>query len=143
MRTMVTGKIHRATVTGADVNYVGSITVDEQLLSAADILPGEQVDVVNVTNGNRLTTYTIAGAAGSGQIMINGAAARLVSPGDLVIIMCYGIMDDEQARHFRPHVVFVDEHNQICDCGSDPGRVPANNPYNLHSSALPVDSEQE
>lgn len=124
MRQMVTGKIHRATVTGADLNYVGSITVDAKLLEAADILPGERVDVVNVSNGNRLSTYTIPGAPGKGEIVLNGAAAHLVSAGDLVIIMCYGILDDETARSFAPKVVFVDEKNRIVEISDQPGLVP-------------------
>lgn len=124
MRQMVTGKIHRATVTGADLNYVGSITIDAKLLEAADILPGERVDVVNVNNGNRLSTYTIPGAPGKGEVILNGAAAHLVSEGDLVIIMCYGILDDETARNFAPKVVFVDERNQIVEISDQPGLVP-------------------
>ena len=87
LRTMMTGKIHRATVTQADLHYVGSITVDADLLAAADVLPGQQVDVVDVTNGARLTTYAIAGEPGSGQVCVNGAAAHLVHPGDVVILI--------------------------------------------------------
>lgn len=124
MRTMVTGKIHRATVTGADLHYVGSITVDADLLEAADILEGQQVDVVNVTNGERLTTYTIAGEPGSGVVQLNGAAAHLVAAGDVVIIMCYGLMPDNLAHSYRPRVVLVDEDNRIIDRGADPGAVP-------------------
>lgn len=124
LRTIVTGKIHRATVTGADLHYVGSITVDAQLLAAADILEGQQVDVVNVTNGSRLTTYTIAGPAGSGVVQLNGAAAHLVSKGDVVIIMCYAAVPDAVARSYRPRVVLVDENNRIIDRGADLGAVP-------------------
>ncbi|WP_019135964.1 aspartate 1-decarboxylase [Cellulomonas massiliensis] len=124
MRTMMTGKIHRATVTQADLHYVGSITVDADLLAAADLLPGQQVDVVDVTNGSRLTTYAIAGEAGSGQICINGAAAHLVAPGDIVILIAYGQMSDEDARTYTPHVVLVDADNRIVELGDDPGRVP-------------------
>lgn len=121
LRTMMTGKIHRARVTRADVDYVGSITVDVDLLTAADILPGEQVDVVDVTNGARLTTYTIAGAPGSGELGINGAAAHLVHPGDLVIVIAYGQVPDSLARSHVPAVVHVDADNRIAALGTDPG----------------------
>jgi aspartate 1-decarboxylase len=124
LRTMMTGKIHRATVTQADLHYVGSITIDADLLAAADVLPGQQVDVVDVTTGARLTTYAIAGAAGSGQICINGAAAHLVHPGDIVIVIAYGQMSDADARTYEPHVVLVDEANRIAVVGDDPGQVP-------------------
>jgi aspartate 1-decarboxylase len=118
-RTMMKGKIHRATVTQADLHYVGSLTVDEDLLDAADLLPGEQVDIVDITNGARLTTYVIPGERGSGVIGINGAAARLVQPGDLVIVISYGMYDDAEARRLEPHVVHVDELNRIVALGSD------------------------
>jgi len=124
MRTMMTGKIHRATVTQADLHYVGSVTVDADLLAAADLLPGQQVDIVDVTNGARLTTYAIAGEAGSGQICINGAAAHLVHPGDVVILIAYGLMSDAEARTYEPHVVLVDSDNRIVDLSDDPGQVP-------------------
>jgi len=120
LRTMLKSKIHRATVTQADLHYVGSVTVDEDLMDAADLLPGEQVAVVDITNGARLETYVITGPRGSGIIGINGAAARLVHPGDLVILIAYGIMDDAEARTFEPRVVFVDAGNRICGTGSDP-----------------------
>ena len=97
-RPMMIGKIHRATVTQADLHYVGSITIDKLLLEAADLCPGQQVDVVDVTNGSRLTTYVIPGEPGSGQICINGAAAHLVHPGDTVIIIAYGMLADAEAR---------------------------------------------
>jgi aspartate 1-decarboxylase len=116
---MMKGKIHRATVTQADLHYVGSLTVDEDLLDAADLLPGEQVDIVDITNGARLTTYVIPGERGSGVIGINGAAARLVQPGDLVIVISYGMYDDAEARRLEPHVVHVDELNRIVALGSD------------------------
>jgi aspartate 1-decarboxylase len=119
-RTMLKSKIHRATVTQADLHYVGSVTVDEDLMDAADLLPGEQVAVVDITNGARLETYVITGPRGSGVIGINGAAARLVHPGDLVILIAYGIMDDAEARRFEPRVVFVDADNRISGTGSDP-----------------------
>ncbi|MGA9746508.1 MAG: aspartate 1-decarboxylase [Nocardioides sp.] len=124
LRTMMTSKIHRATVTQADLHYVGSVTVDEDLLDAADLLPGELVHIVDITNGARLETYTIAGERGSGVIGINGAAARLVQPGDLVILIGYGQMDTEEARAHRPHVVFVDQANRIVGRGSDPAEAP-------------------
>lgn len=109
--TMLKGKIHRAVVTQAQLNYVGSITVDEELLEAAGILEYEQVQVVDIENGNRLETYTIAGERGSGVICLNGAAARCVSVGDKVIIMAYGQLNEQEAKTHRPKVVFVDEEN--------------------------------
>lgn len=111
-RTMMSGKIHRATVTAADVNYVGSITIDVDLLERADILPGERVEVVDVNNGARLATYTVAGERGKGDIKMNGAAARLMLPGDLIIIIAYAIVDDEAAHTLKPRIVHVDEHNR-------------------------------
>jgi aspartate 1-decarboxylase len=123
-RTMLKSKIHRATVTDADLHYVGSVTVDEDLMRAADLLPGEQVAIVDVTNWARLETYVITGPAGSGVIGINGAAAHLVRPGDLVILISYGQMDDAEARTYQPRVVFVDEANRVLDRGTDPARVP-------------------
>ena len=119
LRTMMKSKIHRATVTQADLHYVGSVTVDEDLLDAADLLPGEQVHIVDVTNGARLETYTIVGERGSGVIGINGAAARLVQPGDIVILIGYGQMDTEEARRYRPRVVFVDADNKVVATGAD------------------------
>jgi aspartate 1-decarboxylase len=116
---MLTGKIHRATVTHADLNYVGSITVDGELLAAAGILPGEKVSVVDVSNGARLETYTIAGEPGSGVIGINGAAAHLVQVGDLVILIAYGQMTTEEALAFQPSVVHVDARNRIVAAGHD------------------------
>ncbi len=121
-RTMVCGKIHRATVTGADLQYVGSVTVDKGLLEAADILPGQQVDVVDVTNGARLTTYVIEAPAGSGTIQMNGAAAHLVRRDDLVIIMAYAHVPEPLARTMEPKVVHVDKHNQIRTIGDDLAR---------------------
>ena len=123
LRTMMTSKIHRATVTQADLHYVGSVTVDEDLLDAADLLPGELVHIVDITNGARLETYTIAGERGSGVIGINGAAARLVQPGDLVILIAYGQMTTEEARGHQPHVVFVDAQNKILATGFDPAET--------------------
>jgi aspartate 1-decarboxylase len=125
LRTMMKSKIHRATVTQADLHYVGSVTVDEDLLEAADLLPGELVHIVDVTNGARLETYTIAGERGSGVLGINGAAAHLVQPGDLVILIAYGLMEDAEAREHRPSVVFVDADNRILSTGSDPAEALA------------------
>jgi aspartate 1-decarboxylase len=125
LRTMMTSKIHRATVTQADLHYVGSVTVDEDLLDAADLLPGEQVHIVDVTNGARLETYTIAGERGSGVLGINGAAAHLVHPGDVVILIAYGQMETAEARVHQPHVVFVDADNKIVATGHDPAEALA------------------
>jgi aspartate 1-decarboxylase len=119
-RTMFKSKIHRATVTQADLHYVGSVTIDEDLMEAADLLPGEQVQIVDIDNGARLETYVITGPRGSGVIGINGAAAHLVHPGDLVIIISYGTMTDAEARSFQPRVVHVDRDNRIIDLGADP-----------------------
>lgn len=111
--TMMKGKIHRATVTEANLNYVGSITIDEQLLEASGILPNEKVQVVNINNGERLETYTIPGPRGSGVISLNGAAARLCQVGDKVIIIAYALMEQKDAIAWKPAVVFVDENNKI------------------------------
>ncbi|MGQ7787710.1 aspartate 1-decarboxylase [Nesterenkonia sp. K-15-9-6] len=119
LRTVMGGKIHRATVTQADLHYVGSITVDEDLLDAAGILEGEQVHVVDITNGARLETYTIAGERGSGVIGINGAAAHLVSTGDLVIIISYQMGTDAEIAEHTPKVVHVDGENRIVKLGDD------------------------
>ncbi len=115
MLTMLKGKIHRATIRQAELNYVGSITVDPVLLEAAGIREYEMVQVVDCNNGSRLETYTIAGEPGSGMICLNGAAARLVQPGDTCIIMCYCQATPEEAKTHRPNVVFVDENNQISE----------------------------
>lgn len=121
--TMFHGKIHRAVVTQARLDYMGSITVDEDLLDAAGILPGEKVQIVNNNNGERLETYTIAGKRGSGIICLNGAAARKAQVGDVVIIIAYAVMDAEEAKTSIPKVVMVDEHNRIV---ADIGREKAN-----------------
>jgi aspartate 1-decarboxylase len=120
MRTMLKSKIHRATVTQADLHYVGSVTIDEDLLDAADLIPGEQVAIVDVTNGARLETYVIPGERGSGVIGINGAAAHLVHPGDLVILISYGLMDETEAKSSVPRVVHVDAANRVVELGGDP-----------------------
>ena len=109
---MLKGKIHRATVVQAELDYVGSITIDEDLMEAAGIREYEKVQVADVNNGNRLETYVIAGERGSGMICLNGAAAHYVEVGDKVIIMCYCQMDEAEAEGFRPHVVFVDDENR-------------------------------
>ena len=120
MRIMMKSKIHRATVTQADLDYVGSVTLDAALMEAADLLEGEQVAIVDITNGARIETYVIPGEAGTGVIGINGAAAHLVHPGDLVIIMSYALVTDAEARALEPKIVHVDEANQIVKLGNDP-----------------------
>jgi len=117
VRTILKSKIHRATVTQADLHYEGSITIDRALMEAADILPFEQVHVLDVDNGNRLTTYAIEGPPHSGQVCINGAAAHLVSPGDIVIILSYRSVTDADARTLDPTLVYVDERNRIARIG--------------------------
>jgi aspartate 1-decarboxylase len=119
MRTMFKSKIHRATVTEADLHYVGSVTVDAELMEAADLLPGELVHIVDIDNGARLETYVIEGERGSGVIGINGAAAHLVHPGDLVILISYAQVEDAEARSFVPRVVHVDADNRIVELGAD------------------------
>ncbi|MRN37016.1 aspartate 1-decarboxylase [Neisseria sp. N95_16] len=114
-RTMLGGKIHRATVTEADLNYVGSITVDQDLLDAAGICVNEKVAIVNNNNGERLETYTIPGERGSGVVCLNGAAARLVQKGDIVIIMSYVMLSEPEVANHEPKVVLVDERNKIRD----------------------------
>ena len=111
-RIMFKSKIHRATVTGADLNYEGSITVDSELLKLADILPYEKVDIYNVTNGERFSTYVIPGEPGSGEVCLNGAAARKVQKGDIVIIVSYCELSEDEIENFSPTVVLVDEENR-------------------------------
>ena len=120
-RTMLKSKIHRARVTGSDLHYVGSITVDPVLLEAADIRENEQVHVVDIDNGARLVTYTIAGTRGSGEVQLNGAAARLVHTGDTIIVISYVELDDAELDEFAPVVVHVDEHNSILAVDASPG----------------------
>jgi aspartate 1-decarboxylase len=110
---MLKSKIHRATVTGADINYEGSITLDPVLMEAADIVPYEQVHVLDVDNGARLTTYAIEGVRGSGEVVLNGAAARLVQAGDIVIIITYEDIPEDEVRDYHPSLVYVDDKNQI------------------------------
>jgi aspartate 1-decarboxylase len=137
---MFKSKIHRATVTHADLHYVGSVTVDLDLLDAADILPGELVAIVDVTNGARLETYTIAGERGSGVIGINGPAAHLVHENDVVILITYAEMTTEEARAYQPRVVHVDQNNRIIQLGNDPaeGLTPGlmRPPFALNNAAL-------
>ncbi|KXS42094.1 MULTISPECIES: aspartate 1-decarboxylase [unclassified Candidatus Frackibacter] len=116
IRMMHKSKIHRATVTDANLDYIGSITIDQDLMEAADILPNERVQVVNNNNGERIETYVIAGERGSGVICLNGAAARKAQPGDTVIIISYGLMDDAEIQELEPKVVIVDEDNRKVDC---------------------------
>jgi aspartate 1-decarboxylase len=120
MRVMLKSKIHRATVTQADLDYVGSVAIDVDLMEAADILEGEQVVIADITNGARLETYVIPAPRGSGTITINGAAAHLVHQGDLVIIMSYVLLDDAEAKAWQPRVVHVDEANRVISLGNDP-----------------------
>jgi aspartate 1-decarboxylase len=115
LRSLFKSKIHRATVTDADLEYEGSVTIDETLMRAADILPYEHVHVWNVANGSRFETYTLPGPAGSGVICVNGAAARLAARGDKVIIATFADVDEAQARDWRPVVVRVDDHNRVVD----------------------------
>lgn len=111
--TVVKSKIHRVKVTGADLNYIGSITIDEDLMDAANLVEGEKVQIVNNNNGERLETYAIPGPRGSGEITLNGAAARKVAKGDILILITYGMMTMEEARDFRPSLVFPNEENNL------------------------------
>ncbi|MEU3188705.1 aspartate 1-decarboxylase [Streptomyces sp. NPDC006923] len=138
LRTMLKSKIHRATVTGADLHYVGSVTVDADLMEAADLLPGELVHIVDIDNGARLETYVIEGGRGSGVIGINGAAAHLVHPGDLVILISYAQVDDAEARALTPKVVHVGAENRVVALGADmsapvPGSRTARGPHSVAS----------
>lgn len=110
---MLKSKIHRATLTGVELNYEGSIAIDQDLLGAADILPGEQVHVLNLSNGARAVTYAIEAQSGSGEVMLNGPAARLGVPGDLLVVLTYCSVPDDQARQMRPNVVKVDARNRL------------------------------
>ena len=120
-RLMFKSKIHRATVTAANLNYEGSLTVDADLLDEADILPYEQIHVWDVSNGARLVTYALPGSRGSGEVCVNGAGAHLVKPGDLVIVATYTLMSGRKAKKYEPTVVFVDESNQLRD--ADPAEL--------------------
>jgi aspartate 1-decarboxylase len=134
-RNMLYAKLHRVTVNQANMNYVGSVTIDRAMLEAPRPLPGERVDIVDVTNGARRTAYVIEGDAGSGQICMNGAAAHLIQPGDVAIIIAYAQMDEVEARTFVPRVVFVDHDNHIVDIGGDPAVVPDG--FGLQASGTP------
>ncbi len=112
-RRLMRSKIHRATITGADLNYEGSLTLDTDLMAAADLVEYEEIQVVNINNGQRFSTYVIPGPAGSGALQLNGAAARLGMPGDLVILIAYGNFDEAEVSNHRPAVVFVDGRNRI------------------------------
>ncbi|ADG81104.1 aspartate 1-decarboxylase [Thermincola ferriacetica] len=112
-RMMMKSKLHRATVTEANLNYIGSITIDKDLMENADILPNEKVQVVNNNNGARFETYVIEGPRKSGVICLNGAAARLVQPGDKVIIISYALLEDKEARSYRPKIIFLDDNNRV------------------------------
>ncbi len=130
MRTMLRGKIHRATVTGADLHYEGSVTIDADLLERADIIPYEQVDIWNVTNGERFTTYALAGQRGSGVVCINGAAAHKAKKGDLVIIAAFAQVSEQEARTWVPHCVFVDAHNRPVELRAEqPGQAEVVNAW--------------
>lgn len=122
LRTVLGSKIHRATITQADLHYVGSITIDEDLVRAAGLVEGEKVQVVDITNGARIETYVITGLAGAGHICINGAAAHLVNPGDLVIIMSYLLADEQELLTHEPRIVHVDADNRLVALGNDPGQ---------------------
>jgi len=119
MRKMLRGKIHRATITGADLHYEGSVTIDSELMQAAGIIAHEAVHIWNVNNGERFETYAIPGRPGSGVVCVNGAAAHKVAVGHLIIIAAFGWMPDEEAERWKPHVVFVDEKNRRVDLGRD------------------------
>ncbi|GII66114.1 aspartate 1-decarboxylase [Sphaerisporangium krabiense] len=135
-RTMLKSKIHRATVTQCDLHYVGSLTIDADLMEAADLLPGELVHIVDIDNGNRLETYVIEGERGSGIVGVNGAAARLVHKGDLVIVIGYAMVTDAEARALKPSVVFVDAGNRIVSLDAALSDVPSG--YGLLPGDLPV-----
>ena len=115
LRTVMNSKIHRATVTEADINYIGSITIDEELIEAANISEWEKIEVLNITNGSRLETYVILGERGSGEICINGAAAHLVKPGDLVILVTYKTIEEEKINQHLPTIIHVNGRNEIID----------------------------
>ncbi|MFC0447823.1 aspartate 1-decarboxylase [Rhodococcus jostii] len=142
-RTMMKSKIHRATVTHADLHYVGSVTVDQDLMDAADLLEGEQVCIVDIDNGARLETYVIAGERGSGVIGINGAAAHLVKPGDLVILIAYGVMNEQEVRDYEPRVVFVDAANKPVELGADPAHAPEGSGLITPRMLSTLDAERE
>ena len=122
-RTLMKSKLHRGTVTAANLHYVGSITIDADLMEAADLLPNEKVQVVDIDNGARLETYVIPGQRGSGDLCLNGAAARLVQPGDKVIVISYGVYSDAEAREHQPTVVLLDECNRAQRVAAEPAHT--------------------
>ena len=124
LRSMMKSKIHQATVTEANLQYEGSITIDADLMRAADLLPGEQVHVVNLNNGSRIETYAVEGRAGSGTICMNGAAARWAQVGDTVILISYALLEDKEARQLKPKVVFVDRNNRIRETAAVSAETP-------------------
>jgi|JI102314A2RNA_FD_contig_41_3262413_length_1857_multi_2_in_0_out_0_2 aspartate 1-decarboxylase len=141
LRQLLLGKIHRAVVTRADLDYVGSITIDRDLIDAAGFLENEKVDIYDVTNGSRLATYVIPAERGTGEIGINGAAAHLVKPGDLVIIAAYGWMKEKQAKKHQPHIVLVDEQNRPLKVAKEE-RNPPQHPFaSVASDEADADSE--
>jgi aspartate 1-decarboxylase len=139
-RTLLGGKIHRATVTQADLHYVGSITIDATLMAAAGLVGGEQVQVVDIDNGARLVTYVIEGARDSGVIGINGAAAHLVAPGDLVIIMSFVDIDEAERATYAPRVVHVNERNEIVSLGTDPAEPVPGAPDQVSGALTAADA---
>lgn len=143
LRQLLLGKIHRAVVTRADIDYVGSITIDEALVEAAGFLPNEKVDIYDVTNGSRLSTYVIPATRGSGEVGINGAAAHLVRPGDLVIIACYGWMKDKAARKHRPSIVHVDDENRPKEIAQQERNSPQDPFGHLSASAAGARGQDE
>ncbi len=143
LRQLLLGKIHRAVVTRADLDYVGSITIDRDLIDAAGFLENEKVDIYDVTNGSRLATYVIPAERGTGEIGINGAAAHLVKPGDLVIIAAYGWMKEKQAKKHQPHIVLVDEQNRPLKVAKEE-RNPPQHPFaSVASDEADAESELE
>ncbi|MER6347262.1 aspartate 1-decarboxylase [Streptomyces sp. NPDC001595] len=143
-RTVLNGKIHRATVTQADLHYVGSLTIDQHLMAAADIVEGEAVQVVDIDNGARLTTYAIPGAPGSGVLGVNGAAAHLIHPGHLVIVMSFAVLDEDERAAHRPRVVHVDKANRIVALGTDPAEPVPGAPDQFSGSFTePADRTRE
>ncbi|MFI6980992.1 aspartate 1-decarboxylase [Embleya sp. NPDC050154] len=138
LRTLLSGKIHRARVTQADLHYVGSLTVDEDLLDAAGITEGEVVQVVDIDTGARLTTYAIPGPRGSGVIGANGAAARLIHPGDLVIVMAFALLDEAELATHRPRVVHVDADNRVVALGTDPAEPVPGMPGQIAGTTVAV-----
>ncbi len=139
-RSVLGSKIHRATITQADLNYVGSITIDGDLVRAAGMVEGEKVQVVDITNGARLETYVITGANGSGQISINGAAAHLMNLGDLIIILSYVLLDENELNTYAPKIVHVSSSNRIVSLSKDPAEQVPGEPGQISSRELSAES---